>query len=70
MGDLFINSNLLSFIYFISLINFLSFLALSNAKHEESIVIGLAASSTSMGPQVKTTKPVVSIKITNCSIFN
>ena len=36
--------------------------------HGECIVIGLAASSTSKGPQVKTTEPVVSIKVTNCSI--
>ena len=28
----------------------------------------LAASSTSKGPQVKTTEPMVSIKVTNCSI--
>ena len=33
-----------------------------------SIAIGLAASSTSKCPQVKTTEPMVSIKITNCSI--
>ena len=38
---------------------------LSNAKHGESIVIDLAASSTS---KVKTTEPMVSIKVTNCSI--
>ena len=41
---------------------------LSNAKHGESIVIGLAASSTSNDPQVKTTEPIDSIKITNCII--
>ena len=41
---------------------------LSNAKHGESIVIGLAASSNSKGPQVKTTEPIVKIKVTNCSI--
>ena len=41
---------------------------LSNAKHGESIVIGLAARSTSKGPQVKITEPMVSIKVTNCSI--
>ena len=41
---------------------------LSNAKHGESIVIGLAASSTSKGPPVKTTEPTVKIKVTNCSI--
>ena len=44
------------------------FFTLSNAKHGESIVIGLAASSTSKGPQVKTTEPMVSIKVINCSI--
>ena len=41
---------------------------LSNAKHGESIGIGLAASSTSKGPQIKTREPMVSIKVTNCSI--
>ena len=41
---------------------------LSNAKHGESIVIGLAASETSKGPQVKTREPMVSIKVTHCSI--
>ena len=41
---------------------------LSNAKHGESIVIGFAASSTSKDPQVKTTEPIDSIKITNCII--
>ena len=44
------------------------FFTLSNAKHGESIVIGLAASSTSKGLQVKTTEPMVSIKVTYCSI--
>ena len=34
----------------------------------ESIVIVLAANSTSKDPQVKTTEPMVSIKVTNCSI--
>ena len=34
----------------------------------ESIVIGLAASATSKGPHVKTTEPMVSIKVTNCGI--
>ena len=34
----------------------------------ESIIIGLTASSTSKGPQVKTTEPMASIKVTNCSI--
>ena len=37
-------------------------------KNGKSIVIGLAASSTSKGPQVKSTEPMVSIKVTNCSI--
>ena len=46
----------------------LLFFTLSNAKHGESIGIGLAAISASKGPQVKTTKPMVSIKVTNCSI--
>ena len=34
----------------------------------ESIGIGLAASSTSKGPQAKTTEPMDSIKVTYCSI--
>ena len=34
----------------------------------ESIGIGLAASSTSKGPQAKTTEPKDSIKVTYCSI--
>ena len=34
----------------------------------ESIVIGLAASSTSKGSQIKTTESMVSFKVTNCSI--
>ena len=34
----------------------------------ESIGIDLAASSTSKDPQVKTTEPMDSIKVTNCSI--
>ena len=34
----------------------------------ESIGIGLAASSTSTGPQAKTTEPMDSIKVTYCSI--
>ena len=33
-----------------------------------SIVIGLAASATSKGPQAKTTEPMDSIKVTYCSI--
>ena len=41
---------------------------LSNAKHGESIVIGLAASSNSKDPQVKNTEPTDSIKVTNCII--
>ena len=40
---------------------------LSNAKHGESIVIGLGASSTSKDPQVKTTEPMDTIKVTKCS---
>ena len=39
---------------------------LSNAEHGESIGIGLAASSTSKGPQ--TTEPMVLIKVRNCCI--
>ena len=42
------------------------FITLSNAKHGESIVIGLEVGWTSNGP--RTTEPVVSIKVTNCSI--
>ena len=42
-----------------------SMFTLSNAKHGLSIVIGLA---TSKGPRVKTTEPMISIKVTNCSI--
>ena len=34
----------------------------------EKIVIGLTASSTSKGPQAKTTEPMDSTKITYCSI--
>ena len=34
----------------------------------ESIGIGLEASSTSKGPQAKTTEPMDSIKVTYCSI--
>ena len=45
------------------------FFTLSNAKHGgESIGIGLAASSTSKGPQAKTTEPMDSTKVTYCSI--
>ena len=49
---------------------FISFLffTLSNAKHEEIIVIGLAASATSTSPQVKTTEPMDPIKVIKCSI--
>ena len=43
--------------------NFCYLFTLSNAKR----VIGLAASATSKGPQVKTTEPMDSIKVTNCS---
>ena len=45
-----------------------SHFTLSKTKHGESIVIGLAASSTSKGPQVKPTEPMVKIKVTNYSI--
>ena len=45
-----------------------NFFTLTNAKNGESIVIGLAASSTAKGPRVKTTEPIVSIKVTICSI--
>ena len=45
-----------------------SLFTLSNAKHGESIVIGLAARSTSKDPRVKTTEPMDSIKVTNCII--
>ena len=45
-----------------------SLFTLSNAKHGKSIIIGLAASSTSNGPQVKTMEPMVLIKVTYCSI--
>ena len=41
---------------------------LSNAKHGYGIIIGLEASAASKGPQVKTTEPMVSIKVTYCSI--
>ena len=41
---------------------------LYNEKHGESIVIGLVASLTSKDSQVKTTEPMVSIKVKNCSI--
>ena len=47
---------------------YLIIFTLSNAKHGKSIVIGLTASATSKGPQVKTTEPMVSIKVTNCRI--
>ena len=50
------------------LYSFVQSFTLSNTKHGKSIVIGLAASSTSKGPQVKTTEPMVSIKVTNSSI--
>ena len=48
--------------------NFFFRFTLFNAKHGESILIGLAASSTSKGPQVKTTEPIDSIKVINCII--
>ena len=35
---------------------------------KESIVIGLGASSNSNVPQIKTTKPMDSTKLTNCNI--
>ena len=57
-----------SVVFFLVIEDGYLFFTLSNAKHGESIVIGLAASSTSKGPQVKTTEPMVSIKFTNCSI--
>ena len=41
---------------------------LSNVKRRGSIGIGLAASSNSKGPQIKTTEPMDSIKVTYCSI--
>ena len=44
------------------------FFTLSNAKHGESIGIGLEASPNSKGPQAKTTEPMVSTEVTNCSI--
>ena len=53
----------------INSVKFIKFITLFNAKHRENIVIGLAASSTSKGPQVKTTEPTVLIKVTNCSIL-
>ena len=48
--------------------NFQSFLLYLMRSVGESIGIGLAASSTSKGPQVKTTEPINSIKVKNCSI--
>ena len=50
------------------MIEFFFFFTLANAWHGESIGIGLAASSISKGPQVKTTEPMVKIKVTHCSI--
>ena len=44
------------------------FFTFFHAKHGESIVIGLAASSNSKGPQAKTTEPMDSTKVTYCSI--
>ena len=43
-----------SVVFFLVIEDGYLFFTLSNAKHGESIVIGLAASSTSKGPQVKT----------------
>ena len=54
---------LIQLIYWLRLI-----FTLSNAKHGESIVIGLATSLTSKDPQVKITEPMDSIKDTNCII--
>ena len=47
---------------------FKTLFTLSNAKHGESIGIGLGASSTSKDRQVKTTEPMDAIKVPNCSI--
>ena len=55
-------------VFILFLVSRLAVFTLSNANHGESIVIGLAASSTSKGPRVKTTEPMVLIKVTNCSI--
>ena len=49
------------FIYFEDV----TFFYFIQCEHRESIVIGLAASSTSKGPQVKTTEPMVSSKVRN-----
>ena len=37
-------------------------------RSREIITIGLAPSATSQGPQIKTTEPMVLIKVKNCSI--
>ena len=47
---------------------FLSFLFYPKRSMGESIGIGLEASSTSKGPQAKTTEPMDSTKVTYCSI--
>ena len=46
----------------------LLFFTLSFPKNGERIVIGLAESATSKGPQIMTMEPMNSIKVTNCSI--
>ena len=48
---------------------FICIFTLFNVKHGESIVIGLAASSTSKGPQVKTTEPMTQLK-SQIVVFN
>ena len=55
-------------IIIIFLVFFFLFFTFSNAKHGGSIGIGLEASSTSKGPQAKTTEPMDSTKVTYCSI--
>ena len=47
---------------------FFDFLLYPMRSMGESIGIGLAGSSTSKGPQAKTTEPMDSIKVTNRSI--
>ena len=61
------------YIFFKSLVikflqNLCSFLLYPMRSMGESIGIGLAASSTSKGPQAKTTEPMDSTKVTYCSI--
>ena len=53
---------------FVNIISMLFFYFIECEAYGESIVIGLAASSTPKGPQVKTTEPMLSIKVTNCGI--